>query len=500
MEKTRAWSNAGVLMCVLVVVSTLGVATYARSSAPFVGSWAKATLRIGSEPRVFASGHVTQAHPQPVVHMPVSHAVGAMSETPLPGLATKCLACLVGTYALARPKQHRIQTRGTSAVEVPTKTVDPNVPLGMCAAVLVMVAVGSPFTWSVFLQPIQMVMGLSRAKASLTFSLYLFWFAIGVWRTGVEMGKYPTPQWTLMTLLLGGAGLLYAGVVGTFAALLSGFSIMGIATGMGYGFAVQVAALSKRRGLCTGIVLSAFATAPVFLLPFVKAAVAAGGPLKTFCQLGGCLMTAAPVAFLTTKLAGVQLAKPSAGAGSVSDTLSVFGRIFAAFFFASFAGLMFFGHATGIMAVYGVKNLASGVTGMALGNWSGRLISGLFIDKLGSRKVLLAGSMGTALACSGMLLSSLVPPRLVVAIVGAGYGFALTGFAALTAELYGKARFGTIYGKAFVAYGLAGLSSSWLAGKIFDLFGTYVPTLKIVVVLSLASAVLVNSLPKKALA
>lgn len=376
-------------------------------------------------------------------------------------------------------------------------SVEPKLVFAMAGCIILAVLNGSIFAFSVFLQPIQDALGLERARASLVYSIGLFFTALGIWQGGAENGKYPTPTWAFTGLLLGGLGQIFAGAVGTPTSLFAGYGVgFGSGVGMCYILSLGIANLwPKRRGLLTGMLLSAFATSPAFMQPMLRRGIATYGPMGMMARLGCGFVSAAPVAYVLFKAANVQIAYPKAGGGSIEGTESEFGRLFVGFLGASLAGLMFSGHAGGIMETFGVQDISAGLTGVALGNWIGRVLSGFLIDSLGARTILQVGALVTA-AAGVALPAGVITPQLTAAIFGLGYGSALAGYAAITAELYGKENFGKVYGKLFIAFGMAGLFGPTLGGRLYDKTASYTATLKICAALSFASAVLVTSLPK----
>ncbi|MDE0114248.1 MAG: hypothetical protein OXN84_18415, partial [Albidovulum sp.] len=75
-------------------------------------------------------------------------------------------------------------------------------------------------------------------------------------------------------------------------------------------------------------------------------------------------------------------------------------------------------------------------------------------------------------------------------------GLVASGIPTLTRGMFGSALFGRVFSLIFSAWGIAGLTAPWLAGRIFDQWGDYrfafILALGATVLASLLSLVLVR--------
>ena len=76
-----------------------------------------------------------------------------------------------------------------------------------------------------------------------------------------------------------------------------------------------------------------------------------------------------------------------------------------------------------------------------------------------------AALAGLAVAGGGLALA-------LLAVIGACYGATISICPAIIAKRYGDEG-PAVYGRVFIAWGVAGLSGPWLAGALFDAQGDY---------------------------
>jgi OFA family oxalate/formate antiporter-like MFS transporter len=110
------------------------------------------------------------------------------------------------------------------------------------------------------------------------------------------------------------------------------------------------------------------------------------------------------------------------------------------------------------------------LTGFNLTNGIGRLLSGFFSDRLGSRR-----TMAVSFTCAAVAYLSM--PHMegiwlwatLAAVIGYAFGTLFAVTAPLAGDCFGMAHFGAIFGLIFTAYGfLSGPLGPWLSGYILD--------------------------------
>ena len=169
--------------------------------------------------------------------------------------------------------------------------------------------------------------------------------------------------------------------------------------------------------------------------------------------------------------------------------------LFAMFWFGSAAGLTFISvasdlgkHALGSLAFLAVVVLA-------VGNASGRIVTGMISDRVGRQTTLLVEFVWQALVVAALYRLSRgdagwAPILAVVFMLGFNYGTNLAVFPATCKDYFGIRNFGLNYGCLFAAFGSAGLVMPWVNGLILDRTGSSDLSYAIIIALLAAAAVL----------
>jgi len=356
-------------------------------------------------------------------------------------------------------------------------------------------ALGVLYAWSVVAKALTKDWGWTASAASKPYAVACGVFAIMMVFAGRAQDKFGPRIVAALGGALTGIGL----IISSFASksdmtlMIIGFGILA-GTGIGLGYASATPPAVKwfppaKKGLITGIVVSGFGLASVYIAPLTNNLLKTLQINKTFLVLG--------IAFFFVSVILAQLLKnPPAGyvpAGMPASTgaasskkhdyewhemmkTSQFYLLWIMFAFASFAGLMIIGH----MAKIASKQLPSVNLGfilvaiLAIGNAGGRIIAGMLSDKLGRTRTMLLVFLSQAVV---MTLLSKADTSLLLIIgalaVGFNYGANLSLFPSTTADYFGTKNLGVNYGLVFTAWGVGGVFGSMVAGQIVDVTGSY---------------------------
>jgi MFS transporter, OFA family, oxalate/formate antiporter len=145
------------------------------------------------------------------------------------------------------------------------------------AAVLVQLALGAVYAWSVFNKPLQDQFGWSKAEAVLPFEVAVGTIFIGSLIGGrIQDRRGPRPV-ALGGVVLYAIGIMLASLVsssGQLWLLVATYGVVG-GIGMGAAYITPIAMLAKwfpdRRGLITGIAVAGFGFGAVVTAPVAKA-------------------------------------------------------------------------------------------------------------------------------------------------------------------------------------------------------------------------------------
>ena len=158
------------------------------------------------------------------------------------------------------------------------------------AGVLMQIALGAVYAWSVFRIPLVKQFGWTISQVTLTFTIAIFALGFASFFAGLWLNRRG-PRVVAMT-----GGVLYG--LGVFLASFSAhrlwwlylsYGLVG-GIGLGFGYIVPVAVLVKwfpdRRGLLTGIAVGGFGAGALITAPLATRLIQTVGVLQTFAYLG----------------------------------------------------------------------------------------------------------------------------------------------------------------------------------------------------------------------
>jgi OFA family oxalate/formate antiporter-like MFS transporter len=389
----------------------------------------------------------------------------------------------------------------------------PNRWLVVVGAILIQLALGALYAWSVFTGLLTDPEGIYRFSATQTawiFSAGLATFALVMVLAGRALPKTGPRRMTVMGGLLLGLGFVLGGFFGsTFWAQ---FLFIGIVAGAGIGLgyvvpiAIGVKWFPDRKGMITGLAVAGFGfgatlwvklagswfggllnTTTVFGLPPVQSVfVIYGIVFAALVLLGSLVMTNPPEGYQPAGWHPDDAKQAHALGGQGYESAQMlrtpqFYSIWLVFLSSAIAGLMviYCIQLFGIDALefHGVGN-ALVVTGTAMAwyaifNGLGRILWGMISDRIGRKAAIIAMSAAQGLIMlatyHGFINFGLALGLIVAAsLIGFNYGGIFALFPAITADWFGNKEVGRNYGWVFTAYGVAGILGPLLAGVFKD--------------------------------
>jgi OFA family oxalate/formate antiporter-like MFS transporter len=358
--------------------------------------------------------------------------------------------------------------------------------------VLMNLALGSLYAWSVFVAPLEKEFGWTRTQTSRTFTIAVVCFALTFIFAGRLQDRKGPRIPALLGSLLVSAGFFLTSFATSLTALYVFFGmIVGIGNGFGYSTPSPVGSkwFPDKRGLVVGLMVGGYGAgqaifgslANYWLIPSL-------GWRSTFqiLSLVFFVMTLAGTALLKNPPAGYRPPNwqppPGATAGIDLPTselvkMPTFYAMWVAFCLGTTAGLMTisqlvpFANSSGLGA--NVATIALVVS--AIGNAGGRILSGAMSDKFGRLNTLKIMVLISAIAMPSLFLWRQQAALFwaFVIVVYWCYGTQLSVFAATTADFFGTKNFGMNYGVLFTAWGAAGILGPLIAGFVYDAFGDY---------------------------
>jgi OFA family oxalate/formate antiporter-like MFS transporter len=348
------------------------------------------------------------------------------------------------------------------------------------AATALNAPLGSLYAFSVFLRPLEALLGVSRADLALVFALASAGFGAGMNLVTPVYGVLSTPLLVGACAGVSALGIALAATAGGLAQLALGFGVFfGAGGGAAYILAQQAVnlAVTSRHGLVNGYLVSLYPGGAMVAAPLFGWGIAEFGVRGTLGAFAVVLaVTGATSAWLIMR-SGVTLgATALAPLGENERRRPVFWRLWIVFFLAASAGLMVLSQAAGIIAAYGgAAALAIYGTTFITGTIAAaRVGGGWMVDWLAIPTV---AASAHAVALAGNVALTLWPGPgmsvLALALVGLGYGLISGVVAAAVAVYWRRALYGRMASRIYMAWCAAAIVLPTLAGHLFDVTRGY---------------------------
>jgi MFS family permease len=344
--------------------------------------------------------------------------------------------------------------------------------------------------FGLFVKPLEEEFAWSRTELSLVVSLSQVVYGLMQLVLGRILGRFGPRQVILGGLFTFTMGLFLCAGAQSFWQLQGAY---GVIIALGYSGATINATsvmvsrwFTRGRGTAISIALAGFNAGQFALFPLVQYAILTWGWRAGFASLGGLtLLLPIPLALLWLRdnprggpraLAHEEIKRASRPSeGSPLRTRS-FWCLAVSFWACGFSDFLLATHLPPFAVGVGVP---SQTAGNALGFISGISVVGVLTlgalsDRVGRRWPLAGIYLMRALGLA-ILPGTQGTGRLMVFVVLYGFFyFASTPLtSATTADLFGPARLGTLYGYMVAAHGLGAMVGPLMAGVLFDAFGSY---------------------------
>ncbi|MCY4662357.1 MAG: OFA family MFS transporter [Acidobacteria bacterium] len=370
----------------------------------------------------------------------------------------------------------------------------------LLGGVLMNLALGVIYAWSVFVAPFGEDFGWNRTQVSVVFTIAILsvgsWFVVA----GFLQDRFGPQKVAAFGGILYALGFYLASQTESLIWLYITFGAIAGA-GNGFGYAIPIPVCSKwfpdRRGLAVGLVVGGYGAGSGIYGPLAREVL-----IPAYGWQGTMQISAA--VFLVMTLAGAWLlrnpppgykpptAAPAPAASAAPRTAAApVGRDFAtgemirtptfyllwiAYCLGAASGLMVIsqlvpvGEAAGLGAAAGL-----GLTIGAFGNTGGRVLSGWMSDTFGRLNTLRLMVLLSAVALPLFYLfaGQAVLYYLLLVVIYYCYGTLLSVFASTCADFYGTRNMGVNYGLLFSAWGIAGIVGPVIAGRVFDATQSY---------------------------
>jgi OFA family oxalate/formate antiporter-like MFS transporter len=359
------------------------------------------------------------------------------------------------------------------------------------------IALGTLYAWSVFVAPLEKEFGWKRAQTSNVFTIAVVVFALTFIVAGRLQDKFG-PFWVSLTGgVLVSLGFFLCAFTNSLMYLYICFGVIG-GLGNGFGYATPIPVMAKwfpdKRGLAVGLAVAGYGAGSALFGPLANLKlIPAYGVHTTFMILGAIFLVMTVIgAFLLKnppagyKPAGWTPAPPTAKTSATTQEFTpsevlrtpAFYFMWIAYALGTSAGLMVISQLVPFAKSVHISSAALATMGLvvgAAGNASGRILSGWMSDAMGRLNVLrlMIGISMISMPLLYLAGGNVSLLYVMVFIVYWCYGTQLSVNGSATADFWGTKNAGINYGMLFTAWGVAGIIGPRIGGVLFDKYHNY---------------------------
>ena len=351
----------------------------------------------------------------------------------------------------------------------------------VAAALLFNPMLGSLYAWSVFLAPLEAELSVPRAEISSVFSIAILCFTTGLVSAPLANSRMPTACLPIVATVFCVIGLSVAAIADSVPVLTFGYGMLfGYGSGFGYSVTLQLInhALVNRRGLANGLGFGAFPFGAIVFSFVFGMAIDDIRPQSLFAATGIILALSGCTAALLTKRSAINFWANTSSESNIDATTPApqFFVLWSGFLLAAASGMWAIGHAAGILSSQGGGELFAmiGAVFVNIGNAGGRFCAGWACDHFSPGRVALTSHVGSLIGFM-ILATDPGPLKALIAVTffGLSYGIASGAYPSALSIFFGVAKYGRNLGILMTAWGVAGLSTPWIGGWLFDLTNDY---------------------------
>src|SRR5918992_1331159 len=383
------------------------------------------------------------------------------------------------------------------------------------AGVVMQVALGAVYAWSVFRVPLSDAYGTGVSAVNTTFSIAILALGFAAFFGGLWMNSSGPRVVALTSGVLYGAGIFLASFAspdaGGLWTLYFTYGLMA-GIGIGLGYIVPVATLIKwfpdKRGFITGIAVAGFGAGALVTAPLAKQLVQGVGLFPTLAILGILYLVMVVGAALFMKNPpegwtpeGWEPEEEEGGERTGVD-YELGGALKTWQWYALWA-LLFLNVTAGIAIISEADPIAQELSGAApwlaawlvsiisIGNAAGRFLWAWLSDAIGRKWVFLTMFLLQAALFFLMPIvgASFVMLAILSFIIVSCYGGGFGTMPAFNADYFGSKNVGMIYGLMITAWGFAGVLGPQLISIMYDATRSYAGAFYILAGIMLVSSI-----------
>jgi OFA family oxalate/formate antiporter-like MFS transporter len=377
------------------------------------------------------------------------------------------------------------------------------------AGVVLQVALGAVYAWSVFRTPLVRGFGWSISEVTLTFTIAILTLGFAAFAGGLWMRAKGPRIVGITGGILYGSGVFLASFAnhGLWVLYLT-YGVIGGA-GIGLGYIVPIATLVKwfpdRRGFITGVAVAGFGAGALVTAPIATRLIARTDVLQTFAILGiaNLILVVGASIFMVNPPSNYRPAgwMPDAAQAARSARNYTLAEALRTWQWYALWALLFLNVSVGIAIISQAAPMAQEISGVSattaagmvgiisIANGSGRFLWAWLSDFAGRRWVFLA--MFLLQAIIFFLMPRVTRFELFTAfafVILLCYGGGFGTMPAFAADYFGARDVASIYGLMLTAWGFGSVLGPLLIARIRETTGYYGEALHIFALIMLLSA------------
>jgi MFS transporter, OFA family, oxalate/formate antiporter len=357
-------------------------------------------------------------------------------------------------------------------------------------------ALGTLYAWSIFVAPLEKEFGWKRADTSTVFGIAVVVFALTFIVAGRLQDKYGPFKISLIGGILVSLGFFLCSYTHSLNWLYVCFGVIG-GLGNGFGYSTPIPVMAKwfpdKRGLAVGLAVGGYGAGSAIFGPLCNLKLIPAYGVHTTFQILGVIfliMTVFGAFLLKNPPAGYRppgwTPAPAAKAAATTYEFSpsevlrtpAFYFMWVAYALGTLAGLMVISQLVPFaksMKIPGEALQTLTIFVGAVGNASGRILSGWMSDTLGRLNVLrlMIGVSMIAMPVLYLVGGNVAMLYVAVFVVYWCYGTQLSVNGAAASDFWGTKNAGINYGMLFTAWGVAGYFGSKIGGQMYDKYHNY---------------------------
>jgi MFS transporter, OFA family, oxalate/formate antiporter len=378
------------------------------------------------------------------------------------------------------------------------------------AGVVMQVALGAVYAWSVFREPLTQQYGASVSAVNTTFSITIFTLGVAAFFGGLWMGRSGPRIVALTAGVLYGAGVFLASFAenSLFVLYLTYGLLSGV--GIGLGYIVPVATLIKwfpdKRGFITGIAVAGFGGGAFVTAFIANALVARAGVFSAFGILGVIylIMVLGAAMFIRNPPEGWRPEGWEPDTTERSDRSGVdydLSGVLRTWQWYVLWALLFLNVTAGISLITEAAPMAEEIAGVSatvaaglvsiisIANALGRFFWAWLSDAIGRKWVFFVMFILQAVLFFLLpLVNSYVLLAVLAFIIVSCYGGGFGTMPAFNADYFGPTNVGTNYGLMLTAWSVGGVLGPILISRVIDTTDSYTLAFYIIAVIMIGSA------------